>query len=152
MFRPLLWWGAFTLLFGLINLSVHFDARRDLGDAAAPAGLYSWAVSGFPKSDCIAGAAGGGATLDAFRLAFAKGLVFTGLVGGARTNQTYACLYGVYDELPREQRPYPPEVLPDNFTPIVPTVVSDWAVLQLILSLTLITLFLLAVRNHFRIR
>lgn len=44
------------------------------------------------------------------------------------------------------------EKLPNQFTPVVPPSISYWAMLQLLLAVTLITLFLLALRNHFRIR
>lgn len=72
-------------------------------------------------------------------------MVFTGLVSGEKQSQTYACLYGVH-------RPAPDRSLPANFSPVIPISVSFYAMAQLLLSITLITLFLLALRSQFRIR
>ncbi len=52
--------------------------------------------------------------------------------------QFHACLYGVHSESP--------------FRPIIPDVVSFLSVPQVLFSAVMIFLFLLAVRNHFRIR
>ena len=52
--------------------------------------------------------------------------------------QFHACLYGVHSESP--------------FRPIIPDVVSFLSVAQVLFSAVMIFLFLLAVRNHFRIK
>lgn len=143
MFRPLAWWVAFTLLFGAVNLNQHFEERAALG-LEGPTRISEWVSAGFPALGCVAGR--GEAASEALYLSAARGLVFTGLVGGARTPQTYACLYGV------NGADAAGVVLPQQFTPIVPPEISYYATVQLLLSILLITLLLLALRNHFRIR
>ena len=57
---------------------------------------------------------------------------------GDKLPQFHACLYGVHSENP--------------FRPIIPDVVSFLGVPQVLFSAVMIFLFLLAVRNHFRIK
>ena len=57
---------------------------------------------------------------------------------GDKLPQFHACLYGVESENP--------------FRPIIPDGVAFLGVLQVLFSAVMIFLFLLAVRNHFRIR
>ncbi len=143
MFRPIVWWLLFVLVFAGVNLNQHFIERTELG-LDGPTSVVDWATGGFEAQGCVAGR--GEAASEALYLSAARGLVFTGLVGGARTPQTYACLFGV------ERAERTAVVLGDQFTPVVPPQISLFTTLQLLLSVALITLFLLAVRNHFRIR
>ena len=65
-----------------------------------------------------------------------------------RLKQVYACLYGVQDEIPLVKKVYSPTGL----TPVIPYGVAFAGVIQFFVSAVLIFLFVLAIRNHFRIR
>ena len=95
---------------------------------------YVWATNNFtPPLECVKGEASD--PLDsAIFLAVHKGSV-AGLGGSEKLTQTYACLYG-------EERG----------APIIPDAVAFAGMAQTLLSAALIFLFLLAVRNHFRIK
>ncbi|MCI4664284.1 MAG: pentapeptide repeat-containing protein [Neomegalonema sp.] len=142
MMRPILWWSVFVALFAGVNLQAHLTEAATLR-RAAPANVFEWVAEGAPALKCIAGRGEAGA--EALYLSAARGLVFTGLVGGARTPQTYACLYGTTEAINGP-------TLPGQYTPVVPPTVTYVAMGHLLLSVGLITLFLLALRNHFRIR
>jgi hypothetical protein len=71
---------------------------------------------------------------------------FAGVASAEKLNQIYACLYGIHGTCCSGAP------LPEKFTPVIPDVVDFIGIGQLLLSLVLIFLFLLALRNHFRIR
>jgi len=77
----------------------------------------------------------------ALGLSIRKALPFTGIASSEKLNQIYACLYGVHDGIE-----------PGRITPMIPDAVDYLGMVQLVLSLLLLFLFLLAVRGHFRIR
>ena len=79
-------------------------------------------------------------------LSIRKALPFAGIASSEKLNQIYACLYGIHGESGRLA------VLPDRFTPVIPDAVDYLGMVQLVLSILLLFLFLLAVRSHFRIR
>lgn len=130
MVRPVLWWLGFAALFALVYLDRHFPYKAQ----PYPPGLMFWNASGHaPPLECVKGAASG-PLASAIFLAIHKGSV-AGLGGSEKLAQTYACLYG-------EERG----------APIIPDAVAFMGMAQTLLSAPLIFLFLLAVRNHFRIK
>ncbi len=80
---------------------------------------------------------GGDAVVSAFGLSLQKTL-FSGFGSTDKLNQFYACLYGLRPE--------------GRFLPNIPDAVAFFGVGQALFSAVLIFLFLLAVRNHFRIK
>ncbi|MEZ5852174.1 MAG: hypothetical protein R3D68_16180 [Hyphomicrobiaceae bacterium] len=73
--------------------------------------------------------------------------MFAGLDSTDKLNQLYACLYGLF---PAEKIKV--GELPDQFTPVIPDAASLLGLAQLLFSAAMLFLFLLAIRNHFRIR
>ena len=93
--------------------------------------------SGWWLSECIAGSSK--PWVSALGLSVHKSLpAVSGFGFGDKLPQFHACLYGVESENP--------------FRPIIPDEVAFLGVLQVLFSAVMIFLFLLAVRNHFRIR
>jgi hypothetical protein len=155
MVRPVLWWAALTAGFALFYLDQHFPYKtqpdapglmcwrdwRTCHDRTQPyaPGLMSWNASGRePPLACVATATGGAPLVSAIFLAVHKGSV-AGLGGSEKLAQTYACLYGE-------------DAASSSKQPLVPDIVAFAGFFQALLSAPLIFLFLLAVRNHFRIK
>ena len=89
------------------------------------------------SSECVAGT--GNPRISALGLSAHKSLpAVSGFGFGDKIQQFHACLYGIQRE--------------NLFRPIIPDIVSFLAVLQVLFSSVMIFLFLLAVRNHFRIK
>ncbi len=83
----------------------------------------------------------------AFELSFRNGVLFPGFTSARNQNQIYRCLYGVEADdgnLSAQQR--------SRLPPAVPAGVAILGLMQNLYSAGLIFLFLLAVRNHFRIK
>jgi hypothetical protein len=114
--------------------------------------LYAWAVLTaafavlyFAKSDasslwaCAAAAKGLGPDIAALGesayLAIKNGLIVIGLGAESKINQAHACLYGGTIQ-----------------EPVFPSGLSVWQIVQNLLSAPLIFLFLLGVRNNFKIK
>ncbi len=131
-------------------LSVFYQILSDFGRSLIRPLLW-WAVgvlvfagiylSHYPRGgewltlECIAGT--GKPWVSALGLSLHRSLpALSGF--GDTLPQFHACLYGVYSENP--------------FRPIIPDVVSFLSVPQVLFSAVMIFLFLLAVRNHFRIK
>jgi uncharacterized protein YjbI with pentapeptide repeats len=128
--RPVFWWSGLATFAALFYFAQH--NRND--DPTSPAGLIEWATKdSTPPRECVKGEASS-RVASAIFLAFHKGSV-AGLGGSDKLAQTYACLYG-------EERG----------APLIPDVVAYAGMAQTLLSAPLIFLFLLAVRNHFRIK
>lgn len=158
--RPLLWWITSSLVFAFLYLKQHFSASARTRNAydRGP-GEWLWAHAGQqldrvagssePSSDvgpfpiaCIRGE--GSPLWEAIGLSLNKSLPFTGVGSPEKLNQIYACLYGIQSGGTGE--------LPDRFIPVIPDLVYFVGIAQTLFSLVLIFLFLLALRNHFRIR
>ena len=82
----------------------------------------------------------------ALGLSIRKAVPFAGVASANKLDQIYACLYGIHGDSPTSGD------LPERFAPVIPDAVDYIGIGQLLLSLVLIFLFLLAVRNQFRIR
>ena len=74
-----------------------------------------------------------------------KGL-FAGFGAVRKLDQIYACLYGMQPIVPD------PGADPVGFQPVIPDGVSMLGVVQFTWSAAMVFLFLLALRNHFRIK
>ena len=101
------------------------------------------AVGQAPALACLKGTASE-PTAAALYLSFHKGSLIAGLGGSDKLTQAYACLYGEdssFGELTRQK-----------LIPVIPDAVVFWSLGPTILSAALIFLFLLAVRNQFRIK
>ena len=135
MVRPVVWWGVLTSVFALVYLDQHLPYKAP----PYPARLNVWAARDYtPPLECVVGKASAPLTSAIF-LAIHKGLV-GGLGGSEKLAQTYACLYGEDQSAPVSRRQ------------IIPDAVAFAGFVQAVFSAPLIFLFLLAVRNHFRIK
>ena len=147
MVRPLLWWVAGVLGFACLYLGQH---PALVGTSLSG---FDWAIkrvtalagSEAPPLSCMAGP--GDPWSAALGLSLRKGLLFVGLDSTDKLNQIYGCLYGIYTD-----KTVVPDQLPDAFSPVIPDGIAFLGLLQLLYSAVVIFLFLLAVRNHFRIK
>ncbi len=94
---------------------------------------------------CVAGP--GEPWVAAITLSIHKGLLFLGLVPIDKLSRIHACLYGIHPTGAPQ-----PSQLPASFSPVIPDGVTILGFIQYPLSAVLIFLFLLAIRNHFRIK
>jgi hypothetical protein len=143
---PLAWWGLATVGFASCYLNEHFTRAAEVGRGYAVssgAWLWSWIkswISDTPAQQlrCLVEQQGNPwhAALD---LSLRKALPFPGVGSTEELYLIYTCLYGRYDETLRSM-------------PVIPKLTACLGIWQLLISLVLIFLFLLAVRNHFRIR
>jgi hypothetical protein len=157
--RPIFWWMVLYSGSAYFYLRQHFAASAETGTAyvsGAGEWLWSHAVQHFlrvagsskPHGDaallpsCIAGE--GNPVWDALGLSLNKALPLSGIGSPEKLNQIYACLYGIHGG--------GRGALPERFTPVIPDLVYYPGMVQTLFSLVLIFLFLLALRNHFRIR
>ena len=149
--RPLLFHAASIPAFAYF----YFLNRAEL---TQPKGsLFGWAAqrlgslvpafqndAGLPP--CVVGL--GDSVSAALILSVRKALLFLGGASIEKTNQLYACLYGIHGRAAGAGN----DTLPAAYRPIIP----NWVVLieltQQFVSAVLIFLILLAIRNHFRIR
>lgn len=120
--KPLGWWIAVLGAFWWLYLVVHL--------ISAPA-RSTVATCTLPQ-----------AFGKALELSIHKALPLAGIASPEKLNQIYACLYGIRTD----------SALTERFTPVIPGWVYYPGMLQTLFSLVLIFLFLLALRNHFRIR
>lgn len=151
--RPLIWLGVSIAIFALVYLGFHFAANQ--AKAEKPynttsshwlmrhAGLLPFDRSPPPKLECLKGT--GSPLTAAAQLSFKKSLLFIGWEQSEKINQYYACLYGVEASYRSAQKG-------TAFTPAIPDRVFVWSLFQTLISAVLIFLFLLAVRNHFKIK
>lgn len=121
--RPLVLWMLTIVLFGEAYFARHFHL------SASPS--------------CANG--GGSAVRSAAYLAVRKALIFPSLSSDQKLDQAYACLYGTTN-LAGSANGYSAAI------PIIPDSVAYLSIAQTLVSAILIFLFLLAVRNHFRIK
>jgi len=144
--RPLCWWGLSVLFFAILYLGQHPVLAKDRLSG------ISWALQRLtgsggeaPRLTCVAGP--GEHWVAALNLSVSKGLLFPGLVPINKLNQIHACLFGIHP-IDAAQ----PSQLPDSFSPVIPDGIIALGFIQYPLSAVLIFLFLLAIRNHFRIK
>lgn len=160
--RPIGWWATTTAAFCFYNLGKHFDAHNPGYPVGAAIWLWTafkaWTVDLFPflakfefgldiaappSLSCIAG--NGAPFVSALLLAIKKGVLFLGIVPAEKINQAYACLYGLDESYSAARRG-------SDLIPVVPDAVAIAGIVQALLSAILIFLFLMVMRNHFRIR
>ncbi len=124
MVLPLFWWSLATGGFTYAYLTQR--APQTLSDS------------------CLVGQ--GKALWAAVGLSLRRALPSPGVGSAEKLNQIYACLYGIYGDANAGNQ------LPARYTPIISDTVDYLGIGQTLLSLLLLFLFLLAVRNHFRIK
>ena len=162
MVRPLLWWALGIVVFAVAYLG-HHPAFDELPPAVQGPPFHTsvaWAraralnfVAGTindappPSIPCVA--ADDDPLLAAFGLSLRNGLLFFAFASTAKQNQIYRCLYGL--EAPDRGATVPAERRL-RFPPLVPNPITFLGLIQNLFSAALIFLFLLAVRNHFRIK
>jgi len=141
LLRPLLWWGVSVVCFAGLYVAQHPDIAKESSPSIGSA-FHHLADSGgeMPLLNCVAGS--GDPWVAALTLSVQKGLLVSGVVPREKLNQIYACLYGVH----------PADATYDALSPKIPDTVTALGFLQYPLSAALIFLFLLATRNHFRIK
>jgi uncharacterized protein YjbI with pentapeptide repeats len=136
MLRPFAWWWGSTFAFALYYLSEHFAIRNP----PFPADVFDWIwdkvvgclptlESSLPALTCLA--RDGQPAASALYLSIRKGSIFAGLGDADKLAHDYACLYG---------------------EKIFPDAVMYAGLVQTVISAALVFLFLLAIRNHFRIK
>ncbi len=145
--RPFVWWVASVPLFAGFYLGEHLDRAFHVfpGIGGSIARIFTFAGTSTLDLSCFAGE--GEPWMAAFGLSLRKGLLFFGLDSTGKLSQVYGCLYGIY---PEGQSKWGD--LPGSFSPVIPPFISFLGGVQMLLSSVLIFLFLLAVRNHFRIK
>lgn len=132
-------------------LGVGYDALSDFGRSmmrpfyawlaltAAFAAFYYWSSDAPSLWACAPAAKGLGAGIaawgEAAYLGIKNGLIVIGLGSESKINQAHACLYGGTIQ-----------------EPVFPSGLSVWQIAQNVLSAPLIFLFLLGVRNQFKIK
>ena len=141
MTLPLLWLLAGIAGFGCAYLG-QFPALAVQPWSGGFLWAWEWAKSfwrGGPQLTCVAGQ--GDPVVAALQLSVHKALPFLGLGSSGHIDQFYACLYGVK-----------PSPLSSRLIPEIPGFVAGIGVFQILFSTVMIFLFLLALRNHFRIK
>lgn len=138
MFRPIGWWAGVVLVLAFYYLYRHFLAF----DSANPLVALDWAwfkLWGGESDPPIACRSGIGDPLAAaVYLAIHKGSIVAGLGGSEKLEQVYACLYGTFGG--------------ERQFPVIPHAVVYAGLLQTLFSAAMVFFFLLAMRNHFRIK
>ena len=143
--RPLFLWFVSVIIFAALYLGHHPAFAKNWWSG------FGWEFqslagsNGVPPLTCVAGP--GGRSVAALQLSVHKGLLFLGLVPATKLNQIHACLYGIHPVSAAQ-----PSQLPVSFLPVIPDGVTALSFIQHPLSVVLIFLFLLAIRNHFRIK
>lgn len=134
--RPLGWLGVTAFVCAWCYLGLHFGSVAEHGQGYGLSSLEwigRWIGSLFagspPLLSCVDGSFGE-PWVAARLLSLAKTLPYAGVVPAEKSTEVFACLYGSS----------------------IPSCVVVIGMVQLVLSLLLLFLFLLAVRNHFRIR
>jgi hypothetical protein len=140
--RPVLWWLLSTSASFLSFMWTYMSGATSHHEKSVSANLMRFASESLR---CQVGE--GDPIWSALHLAIRKGLLFVGLDADEKLNQIYACLYGIHNP-----SVLAPRALPADYTPIIPDTVHTLGLIQTLVSAVLIFLFLLAVRNHFRIR
>ena len=130
MLRPVVWLMMTFGLFGAFYFGYGHVARQEL-------------FTGWLK--CIAGE--GGTLPAALSLSVHNVFPFAGIGSSGKLEQVYACLYGIHPVTSLEDGG-----LPVGFTPVIPDGVALAGVAQFIVSAVLVFLFVLAIRNYFRIK
>lgn len=150
-FHPRFWAGLFYEIFS--------DFGRSLALPLAWLFLSIWLFTGVYASHspdlsevaplqevpCISGF--GNARVAAWTLSIHNAFPFTGIGSSGKLEQVYACLYGTQAGSSSAQEPLITGLYPD-----IPDSVAFLGGLQFILSAVLVFLFVLAIRNLFRIR
>ncbi len=130
MVRPLFWLGivfvAFTGIYASQNQAVW--QRPFAASVACTAGLGDIRVA-------------------ALELSVHNTVPFARIGASPQLERIYACLYGIQTDVPSI-----PGQLPTGFSPAVPYGIAIAGVVQFLVSAALIVLFMLAIRNHFRIK
>ena len=125
--RPLLWWLSGIIFFATIYLGYYSGT-----DAWLP---YHLETGAWFHSECVKGT--GRPWAAALGLSLHNSLpALSGI--GDKLAEFYACLYGADSE--------------NSLRPVIPYIVSFLGVPQVVFSTAMIFLFLLAVRNHFKIK
>lgn len=135
MLRPFLWWIVSTLSFAALYVSEHMEKveRYSFG-----LWQYLWGnvtdelLGASLELSCIDESASAKPIEEAIYLAVQSGLLAIGGERSGRIKAAYHCLYGE--------------------TADIPLIVSYATIGQMVISAVLIFLFLLAIRNHFRIK
>ena len=123
LIRPLLWWAAGVAGFAWLYLGQH----RPLSCVAGPGDPWHAALG----------------------LSLRRSLLFVGQDSADKIKQIYGCLYGIYGHPANGAAA---GGLPPSFSPVIPDWIAFVGIVQSLFSAVLIFLFLLAVRNHFRIK
>ncbi len=150
LFRPLFWLGISLAFFAGLYLGNHstlaarWQTGFDWAWVQAGAVYRSEPVESLP---CEVPEQQGNAAIAAVSLSLRNTLPFAGLGGPEKLNQIYRCLYGVEGAVAAG-----PNFPPTRLSPHIPNRVAFYGMAQTILSAVLFFLFLLALRNHFRIK
>ena len=120
-------------------------------------GSYAWLsqwLTSWDNMSCYSDATGINPFISAVTLAVKNALLFLGGVSVERSRQAAMCLFGRWDEVTGKSIPHGSVLNPAHnyqFEPEIPWAISTLSSVQTLLSIILFFLFLLAVRNHFKI-
>ena len=144
MVRPILLWFASIAGFGWFYLAQSpVLAGKSIGSfLVSLKWLPMVGNGGWPTLSCVAGT--DQPLWAAILLSLHKATLFLGVGASDKLNQMYACLYDVQGGAVGP--------LPQRFVPLIPDGIAFASLFQGFVSAVLIFLFLLALRNHFRIK
>lgn len=138
-------------LFGFMNFYLQHSTGNDQREVSVAWWVLQWAdrVAGHRERPSIipCEVGDGDQIATGLLLSFHKTLPIPSIGGAEKINQHYACLYGIH-----QYEGYKEGQLGRSFTPVIPPIVSWVGALQSTISLILLFLLFLAIRNHFRIR
>lgn len=149
--RPVFW----LLVVIAVFFCLYLEAHPTLADRNESGFDWVWvhaasvyenkSIESIEQVVCEVPVSGSDAVTAAFSLSVRNTLPFAGLGGPEKLNQVYRCLYGVEGT---KSAGFPET----RMTPRIPDRVAFYGMAQTLISAVLIFLFLLALRNHFRIK
>ncbi|GAA6211179.1 hypothetical protein NBRC116602_09190 [Hyphomicrobiales bacterium 4NK60-0047b] len=154
--RPFITWAFIVLTMMIVHLSTHFDKQKQeaktnpnltayqtnfsswVSKTANEKGTPPFKLKGISDKTCDP-------LFASFHLSIKKGLLVLGWDASEKFTQDYACLYGVNKQYLAVEKG-------GEVVPIIPNNIVAWQMIQTLLSAILIFLFLLGLRNNFKLK
>ncbi|WP_299617078.1 pentapeptide repeat-containing protein [Pelagibius sp.] len=148
LLRPLVWWGVSLVLFAGVYLSQH-DFLKTHDASTTVVSMAAVFPSVEPPQDLLCRSSKDNAVTAAFDLSIRNALLFVGQTSREKLRQNYVCLYGS-ERIETSSSSASGQA--SNAAPRIPNFVVLMGHLQNVISAVLIFLFLLGIRNHFKIK
>lgn len=147
LLRPLLWWGLSLVVFAGVYVNQH-DFLANQSASTTVSAMTAVLPFVDPPQDLICRNASGDPITAAFDLSIRNALLFVGQTSRDKLRQNYDCLYGANQSAAAD-----PAGGQSSDAPVaIPYFVALMGHLQNVISAVLIFLFLLGLRNHFKIK